>query len=350
MTQKEYEQEILTQPFYKSLTFIKKSKDVFEIEEFDSFTKKVHPINSIPKNLLVALKDRLNKNEKNLFDNIVSSSECSEKTIKNNTLNNFVKECIQNFMNDLIKEKEQVIQDKNNLYATYIQSFLGPPFNLMIKLIIDTRLIPDNFAEFNFNINDFLQMDETKFVLKSYDEENNQIENSIGYSYRFVVSGKREDLFHMFDSYNDKRKKEISKIKNILFQPVINNRSTIFWESLDHFLFYEVKIAPYDRLGEIEGKLISRDTLKNKNHIVYIARDIDNVVRYIGEGKADRFKHVNSGVSHVYELNKEHFLGRKMDIQIYNKNLTKTEALSIERFLLNKYKQCGLWNKKDYKE
>lgn len=350
MDQIKYEQEILTQPFYKSLTFIKKSKDVFEIEEFDSFTKKVHPINSIPKNLLVALKDRLNKNEKNLFDNIISSSECSEKTIKNKTLNNFVKECIQNFMNGLIKEQEQVVHDKNNLYATYIQSFLGPPFNLMIKLIIDTRLIPNNFEEFNFNINDFSQIDETKFVLKCYDEENHQIENSIGCNYRFIVSGRKEDLLYTFDSYNSKMKKEISKMKNMLFHPVENNRSTLFWQLLDHFLFYEVKIAPYDRLGEIEGKLVSRDTLKDKNHIVYIARDIDNIVRYIGEGKADRFKHVNSGVSHVYELNREHFLGKKMNVEIYNKNLTKTEALSIERFLLNKYSQCGLWNKKDYKE
>lgn len=135
---------------------------------------------------------------------------------------------------------------------------------------------------------------------------------------------------------------------DILFQPVGTEKSTVFWQCLDHFLLYEVRLAPFDRLGSNTGKLLSREKLKNKKYIVYIAKDEKGNVRYIGEGKPDRYKHVNSGVSHVYELNQEHFSGRKMKVEIYNENLSKEEALSIERFLLNKYQKCGLWNKKDY--
>ena len=41
-------------------------------------------------------------------------------------------------------------------------------------------------------------------------------------------------------------------------------------------------------------------------YVVYIAHDGDTVV-YVGQGVGHRYKHVNSGCSHVYELNKDHF-------------------------------------------
>ena len=41
-------------------------------------------------------------------------------------------------------------------------------------------------------------------------------------------------------------------------------------------------------------------------YVVYIAHDGDNAV-YVGQGVEHRYKHVNSGCSHVYELNKDHF-------------------------------------------
>lgn len=41
-------------------------------------------------------------------------------------------------------------------------------------------------------------------------------------------------------------------------------------------------------------------------YVVYIAHDGDNAV-YVGQGAEHRYKHVNSGCSHVYELNKDHF-------------------------------------------
>lgn len=351
MNQKEYEKRLLEEPLFKSIAFKSKGNGKIElVDEFDSFSHQVHPITSLPDNLIKALALRLNKNEKNIFYHILSSKECSEKTIKNKTLNDFVKESIQKFVHSLGNEKKQIEQDKENLEHSYIQSFYGPPFNIMIKLIVDSRIIPCREEDIDFDINEFIAVNDNTLALESYCEEDKKMKKSLGCSYRFIVSGTKEDLFYSFDSYNSTNKKELSKIKDMLIHPIGNERSTVFWQYVDHFLLYEVKLAPYDRLGEIKGKLVSRDTLKNKNHIVYIARNENNEVKYIGEGQPNRYEHVNSGTSHVYELNKEHFLGRKMDVEVYNENLTKSEALAIERFLLNKYKHCGLWNKKDYEK
>lgn len=285
-----------------------------------------------------------------IYFRILFLKECSDKTIKNKTLNVFVKECIQEFINGLSKEKENLTEDNNNLETTYIQSFYGPPVNIMIKLVIDSRLISNVNDNETFNIKEFTQINNNTLVLENYNKQKNKMEKSVGCSYRFIVSGTKEDLFYTFDAYSSEYKENIAKMKDLLFQSISNERSTIFWQLLDHFLLYEVKLAPYDRLGNIEGKLVARDTLKKKNHIVYIARDENDNVRYIGEGKPDRYEHVNSGVSHVLELNREYFAGREMKVEIYNENLTKSEALAIERFLLNKYKKCGLWNKKDYEQ
>lgn len=71
---------------------------------------------------------------------------------------------------------------------------------------------------------------------------------------------------------------------------------------------------------------------------VYIAK-IDNVVRYIGVGSKDRYKHVNSGVSGCYELNKAHFNKEEISVSIFKDNLTREESLIIERDLLNKHKE-----------
>lgn len=348
MEQKEYEEKLLEGVFFKSITLTKSNGNIKLINEVNSFTQQVHPITNLPDNLIKALENSLTKNEKNIFHHILSSKECAEKTIQNKTLNNFVKECIQKFFNSLSDEIEEIEKDKVNLEHTYIQSFYGPPFNIMIKFIIDSRIIPQSCDE--FNINDFTEIGNNTLVLETYSEELNERKKSLGCNYRFIVSGTKENLFYSFDSYSKKNKAIISKIKDLFFQPIENNRSTLPWQCLDHFLLYEVKIAPFDRLGEIKGKLVSRDTLKNKNHIVYIARKNNGDVKYIGEGLPERYKHVNSGTSHVYELNHEHFLGSPMEIEIYNENLTKSEALTIERFLLNKYKKCGLWNKKDYEK
>ena len=42
---------------------------------------------------------------------------------------------------------------------------------------------------------------------------------------------------------------------------------------------------------------------------------VDDVLRYIGYGKNDRYKHCTSGRSHVSELNKA--VAEGVDIQVY---------------------------------
>lgn len=69
---------------------------------------------------------------------------------------------------------------------------------------------------------------------------------------------------------------------------------------------------------------------------IYIARLNKNVV-YIGSGVNGRHKHVNSGTSHVYELNKLHFQGVIFDIELLGTNYSKEESLNIEKELIEKY-------------
>ena len=84
------------------------------------------------------------------------------------------------------------------------------------------------------------------------------------------------------------------------------------------------------------------------DHIVYQVKDAEGKLRYIGEGKLERWKHVNSGASHNVKINEHFFTKGPMDIEIIHEGLTKPEALSIERLLLSKYAGKGLWNSKDY--
>lgn len=69
-------------------------------------------------------------------------------------------------------------------------------------------------------------------------------------------------------------------------------------------------------------------------HEVYIAR-LDGDVLYVGEGVKGRHQHVNSGVSNVYELNRLHFQGKVIDVEVIECN-SKKEADNIEtRLILN---------------
>lgn len=58
---------------------------------------------------------------------------------------------------------------------------------------------------------------------------------------------------------------------------------------------------------------------------------VDNVLSYIGEGKLGRESHANSGVSNVYELNKAHFLGKEINIEIKYRFSSKEESVNKER-------------------
>lgn len=84
------------------------------------------------------------------------------------------------------------------------------------------------------------------------------------------------------------------------------------------------------------------------DHIVYEVRDADGTIRYFGEGKSDRWKHVNSGVSHNRKINEHFFTRGEMTVKVVLEGLTKSEALSIERLLIRNAHGQNLWNVKDY--
>ena len=81
---------------------------------------------------------------------------------------------------------------------------------------------------------------------------------------------------------------------------------------------------------------------------VYIAR-LDDVIVYIGSGSNGRHRHVNSGTSHVYELNKHHFNGISFDVEILGNNYTKEESLALEKELIEKHqpKYNSVYRNKD---
>lgn len=119
-------------------------------------------------------------------------------------------------------------------------------------------------------------------------------------------------------------------------------------------------VSPHNRTYK-SGKIASvsghsrRNALKlvvNKkeltDHIVYEVRDCEGVIRYFGEGKSDRWKHVNSGVSHNRKINEHFFTKGEMSVFIAYDGLTKSEALSIEKLLIRNAPENVLWNIKDY--
>ena len=85
--------------------------------------------------------------------------------------------------------------------------------------------------------------------------------------------------------------------------------------------------------------------MKN-NHIVYAAFDSKGNCLYVGEGKPDRYKHITSGVSHVYEANKWHFANKKVTVKVLHTGLTKEQALAKERLEISSLHPA--WNKCEY--
>ena len=82
--------------------------------------------------------------------------------------------------------------------------------------------------------------------------------------------------------------------------------------------------------------------MKN-NHIVYAAFDSKGNCLYVGEGKPDRYKHITSGVSHVYEANKWHFANKKVVVKILHTGLTKEQAVEKEKLEIDLL--SPVWNR-----
>lgn len=72
----------------------------------------------------------------------------------------------------------------------------------------------------------------------------------------------------------------------------------------------------------------------NKEYYVYLCF-VDNVLRYVGKGTGDRFKHCNSGKSTCALLNRDYFNDCKFNIVIYKDGLTEKDALAAEKELID---------------
>jgi hypothetical protein len=83
-----------------------------------------------------------------------------------------------------------------------------------------------------------------------------------------------------------------------------------------------------------ENKRYKRSDSVTTGFYVYAVRYKENIV-YIGKGVGNRIEHVNSGISHCYQLNKLHFLGETVETELLSENLTEKQALAIEEMLIN---------------
>jgi len=82
---------------------------------------------------------------------------------------------------------------------------------------------------------------------------------------------------------------------------------------------------------------------KQAAYLVYKVLIGSNVV-YVGEGRCGREKHAISGCSHVYELNKLHFEGVEVAVEIDSWHTTKSKAVKREAVLIGRLQP--VYNKK----
>lgn len=128
-------------------------------------------------------------------------------------------------------------------------------------------------------------------------------------------------------------------------------------ETKDKCMFhYGIWIASADRYDEFSDskELELRKSLRSEkipsdgtsNYIVYTAKDNEGILRYIGEGKSERYLHINSGASHNFKVNEHYFSKGEMTVDIVRGGLTKLRALAIEKFLISRHSN-SLWNIRD---
>ena len=84
-----------------------------------------------------------------------------------------------------------------------------------------------------------------------------------------------------------------------------------------------------------EQLIKERNKLLGKNFYVYFVY-VDGVVRYIGKGSGDRWKHAISGSSSVAELNRDHFSGKFIEVRICKDEwLTESRAFQVEADMIH---------------
>jgi hypothetical protein len=103
-----------------------------------------------------------------------------------------------------------------------------------------------------------------------------------------------------------------------------SNRVLIQWENTSRITYVNIAFI---------GNSWVRD--KIEGHYVYAAT-YNNEIVYVGKGQDNRWLHCTSGVSHVYELNKLHFEGKEVTVEIIKEDMTADEAFKFERELIEK--------------
>lgn len=79
-------------------------------------------------------------------------------------------------------------------------------------------------------------------------------------------------------------------------------------------------------------------------YYVYVCH-VDDVLRYIGMGKGNRYKHCISGKSSCVELNKDFHEGKKVEVTKVVDKISQSEAQSIEMDMIWEEKDNGIYNK-----
>lgn len=73
---------------------------------------------------------------------------------------------------------------------------------------------------------------------------------------------------------------------------------------------------------------------------------IENILKYVGMGKGNRYKHCTSGKSSCSELNRDFHAGKNLVVEFFAKNISRVEALHLEAKLISENKE-SLYNKKE---
>lgn len=79
------------------------------------------------------------------------------------------------------------------------------------------------------------------------------------------------------------------------------------------------------------------------NYYVY-ACSVDGIIRYVGMGHKNRYKHCTSGKSSCAELNRDYFDGRVLVTHILHANLSQEEAAIKEEKLIQAIGKNTLYN------
>lgn len=95
------------------------------------------------------------------------------------------------------------------------------------------------------------------------------------------------------------------------------------------------------KIGSVSVKGYSRcDNKSPTGYYVYLARHLGNVV-YIGKGLGYRYMHCTNGRSSCYLLNKLHFSGEVVEVEIHTEGLEASAASDLEKQLIAQHRPEG---------